>query len=241
MTTINDYVASIKFRFFQPQTKLPGMAEVGKVALWFGMPLDSLNTVLPPDSLEASQRFREVSKTPKMSTIAIGAIIDQLVRQMRPNEAYVNVGVWNGFTLLAGMVNNLDKICIGIDNFAKFGGPREDLLTRFQRWKSPRHQFFDMDYVEYLKKIHQGPIGVYMYDGPHDYDNQLRGLELAETFFSNNCVIVVDDIDKPAPWQATMDFIAARKGRYRVVLDKKTARNCHPTFWQGLCIVQKMG
>ena len=49
-----------------------------------------------------------------MSTFAIGAIINRAVRQLPGGQAYLNVGVWNGFTLLAGMadkeVNRLIKL-----------------------------------------------------------------------------------------------------------------------------------
>lgn len=239
-TDIREYVSSIRFRFVDPQTKPPGMGELAKLLRWLGIPLDVLNTKFADSGSEAMGKLREISKIPKMSTIAVGAIIDKVVGRMPPDEAYVNIGVWNGFTFLSGLVNNPSKTCIGVDNFRQFGGPRDQFQARFQRYKSSNHHFFDMDYVEYFAKVHRERIGVYMYDGDHSYENQLKGLELAEPFFAEDCVIFVDDTNKKTAWQATMDFVSKRVGRYQVAVDQKTARNCHPTFWDGIMIVQRI-
>ncbi len=239
-TDIRDYVLSIRFRFVDPQTKPPGMGEIDKLLRWLRIPLDVLNTKFADSGSEAMVRLREVSRIPKMSTIAIGAIIDKLVGRMPLDEVYVNIGVWNGFTFLAGLVNNPSKTCIGVDNFCKFGGPRDQFQARFQKYRSPNHHFFEMDYAEYLATVHHERIGVYMYDGDHTYENQLKGLELAEPFFAEDCVILVDDTNKQTARQATMDFVSSRGGRYQVAVDQKTARNCHPTFWDGIMIVQRI-
>ena len=185
--------------------------------------------------------MHEASKVPRMSTVAVGAIINQLVLNLPPSQVFLNVGVWNGFTFLSGLVNNPEKTCIGVDNFSQFGGPRDAFLKRFNQYKSSQHYFHDADYVEYFAKIHREPIGFYLFDGPHTYEHQLRGMQLAEPFFANQCYILVDDTNGDEARQGTMTFIQQRSGKYRVLLDQRTSRNCHPTYWNGLILFQKIG
>ena len=102
-----------------------------------GMPLDVLNTTLPEKHAEMKERLKEVCKVPRMSSFAVRAMINRGVSQLRPDECFVNVGVWNGFTFLSGVAHNPDVKCIGVDNFSEFGGPREAFLERFNKMKSP--------------------------------------------------------------------------------------------------------
>jgi Methyltransferase domain len=229
-----DFLAGISFRRIRPTDQLPEN-------MYFAddFALQSTNTVLPADGLRLTENIRSVWDIPKMSTFAIGAILNRLVSQMAPGHAYVNVGVWHGYTFLAGLVNHPDKICIGIDNFSAFGGPRDRFHYYFQRHKSGNHKFYETDYVEYFQRVHKEQIGCYMFDGPHDYHNQLLALQLAEPYFADGCVILVDDTNWADPRRATLDFIASRPGRYRILMDVQTAGNGHPTYWNGLIVFQK--
>jgi hypothetical protein len=174
-----------------------------------------------------------------MSTFAIGAIINRTVSEMARGSCFVNVGVWNGFTLLSGMTGNPDKQCIGVDNFSEFGGPKEQFLRRFNEMKSEEHHFYEMDYREYFAKIHTDEIGFYIYDGHHNYENQMMGLKLAEPYFAKNCVVLVDDTNGIDPREATLDFINQSRTKYRMLLDVKTLANKHPTFWNGIMVFRR--
>jgi hypothetical protein len=176
---------------------------------------------------------------PRLSTFAIGAMLNRAIDGMPADEAFVNVGVWNGFTFLAGLVSNPEKLCIGIDNFSELGGPRQAFLRRFEALRGPRHRFADLDYREYFRHHHQGRIGVYMYDGHHAYEHQLEGLELAEPFFSDSCLVFVDDTNWDEPRLATLDFVSRSRHRYETLLDVRTAGNKHPTLWNGLMVLRR--
>jgi len=249
--TFADYVTRVGFRFIKPHHCIPlpasfYMRRLEKLAKtgypgWperFGVWFEGVNTILPDDETAMKERLREVCFIPKMSTLAVGAMINRAVEQMQTGRAFVNVGVWFGFTLFSGMVGNADKRCIGVDNFSEFGGPRDSFLRRFDTYKSPSHSFYDMDYVEYFKRIHQGEIGFYIYDGRHDYENQLKGLEVAEPYFSDGCIILVDDTNWDEPRRATLDFIAGSHLDYQILLDLGTHDNCHPTVWNGIMVFQ---
>ncbi|GAA3408537.1 class I SAM-dependent methyltransferase [Paenibacillus hodogayensis] len=229
------FVTGISFRFVQPQTPVPQEKLYGTDAL-----LEFSNTTLPEDEERFRNAVNSIWKMPKMSSYAIASIINRTVSQLPGGQSFVNVGVWNGFSYLAGLLNNPTKLCIGVDNFSQFKGPRAAFMQRFNKHKGPAHSFYDMDYVDYFTQVHRLPIGLYFFDGPHDYDNQLKGLQVAEPYFQQDCIILVDDTNWPEPRQATFDFMEAHPGQYKLLLDETTASNGHPTFWNGLMVLQKV-
>lgn len=236
-----DYISGITFCFIKPGTPwLPTGYANFTSWLRFGISLEFSNTKIPYREREMKRNLHKICKIPRMSTFAIGAIINEGVSQMQDNLAFVNVGVWHGFTLLSGMVNNAEKRCIGVDNFSEFGSPRKAFLKRFNKYRRASHYFYEMDYSEYFLKVHKEPIGFYIYDGNHSYENQLRGLQVAEPFFSENSIILIDDANYAGVRQVTMDFISSSSCEYRILLDRATYCNYHPTFWNGIMIIQKV-
>ena len=205
--------------------------------------LEMSNVNLPEPTLGSLMLgMADLCSIPKMSTFAIAGLINKAVREMPMDQAFVNVGVWHGFTFLAGMLGNPDKTCIGIDNFSEFGGPKAEFRKRFMEAKSDNHSFFEMDYKWYFKNFHEEkPIGVYIYDGSHDYQNQLDGLKLAEPFLAEGAIVIVDDTNWTDPERATLDFMASSKFNYEVVLNEKTAGNGHPTWHNGIMVIKKLG
>lgn len=229
------FAKSINFHCFQPSSSLKWYNRLNHRLARLGITLEIANTILPIENTNCYQKLKKLVRTvPKMSTYANAAIINKAVASMPPDTAFVNVGVWHGFSFLAGIANNPDRQCIAVDNFSQFGGPKDEFIDRYHMIKSNSHFFHEMDYEQYFSSIHREQIGFYIYDGEHSYSNQLRGLEAAEPFFAKGCVILVDDTNDAEPRQATLDFIARYPGRYRMIFDQSTAMNGHPTFWNGI-------
>lgn len=237
-----EYVTGIGFNFIGPET--PVLADYDALARAFaaqGTFVDVANTRLPCDEEATKARLQEICAVPRTSTFAVAAIIDRGVALMDEAAAFVNVGVRHGFTLLTGMVGNPDKRCIGVDNFSQHDSSRAAFYDRFRLLRSPRHTFFDVDYREYFADVHQGPIGFYLYDGDHGYEDQRLGLELAEPFFADGCLVLVDDTNEPEPRQATLDFIDRSSWTWRILLDRRTCATAHPTWWNGVMLLQRTG
>ena len=55
------------------------------------------------------------------------------------NENYINIGVWKGFSLIAGMINTNCSV-YGVDNFSEFNGPRNELIKNFDLLKNDKKQ-----------------------------------------------------------------------------------------------------
>jgi hypothetical protein len=131
-------------------------------------------------------------------------------------------------------------VCIGVDHFTRFSNRPEPFHQHFNAIKSDCHFFYDMDFAEYFTHHHRTPIGCFMFDGAHDYNSQAGGLKLAEPYFAAGCIIVAADVNWTETRQAMLDFVQYSAGSYRILLDVQTNGNCHPTFWNGLMVLQKV-
>lgn len=196
------------------------------------------NLIVPDECEQAVESLMKLADTPRMCSLAIGLLIYAAVRRMPPDQVYLNIGVWHGFTLLAGMLAGPGKICIGVDNFSEWGGPREDFTHRFRQFKGPDHRFCEADYVTYFRRLHREAIGVYLFDGPHREIDQSRGLELAHPFIAPGGLVFVDDSNEVRVKAPTLAFVHNHP-EYRLIADFTTASNTHPTWWNGLMILKK--
>lgn len=232
---IKEYVNNIGFKVIAPN-------DTGIILNTINSPsiVDANITILPEYDAELKELFKPLFRIPRMSTFALGAIINKCVKDLNHDQCFVNVGVWHGFTLLSGMLGNLDKTCIGIDNFSEFDGPKNAFMDRFNTHRSQKnHGFYEMDYEEYFKDIHIGSIGFYIYDGNHSRENQHKGLAIAERFFSEECIIFIDDANNQEVIDGTNDFLKQSKYKYEQILACKTAHNMHPTLWNGVIIFKR--
>lgn len=230
-----EFVRGITFRNVQPMMNIVFSGTPHQARSEF----EQANTRLPEDQEYYNNLLGGLWAIPRMSTFAIAALINRIVAKLPRGMAYVNVGVWHGYTFLAGMLGNPDSLCIGIDNFSEFGGPADDFMKRYDMVRSQSHRFFEMDFRAYFSENHKAPIGLYFYDGAHDYNSQYEGLVTAEQFIANGGYILVDDTNWEAPYRATLDFVAQRPGQYQVILDQNTAYNGHPTWWNGVLVLRK--
>ena len=193
--TYEQFINGLSFRFVEPHSEVAPdgwfhltrkNGSSARLLSLANVPLDLINTTIPVRERNLKRRLRALADIPRMSTFAVAALIHEAVGRVPPDATFVNIGLWNGFTFLAGAIGHPDKRCVGVDNFSQFGGPREAFGERFEKFKGPKHRFYDLDYREYFTDVHREPIGFYIYDGDHTYDNQLLGLQTAEPYFSWN-------------------------------------------------------
>lgn len=231
--SLESFLRGVTFDWLQPTDDLPKHLRDRE-----GGQLEYTNTRFAESDREIKQRLLQLEMVPRMSTLAVAAALHKMVADMPPDQCFVNVGVWHGYSFLSAILGNPDRSCVGVDNFSQFGGPKTEFMARFERWRSPhdRHQFFEMDYRDYFAQVHSQPLGVYLYDGEHSYHNQLQGLRVAEPFFAPGCIVVVDDTNWDEPRQASLDFVEESARSYELIFDARTAANHHPTWWNGLMV-----
>ena len=143
---LENFTATVDFSLLQPAHPRDrrgrfrierGSHEPALLLELLGAPFDAVNTDVGSASAErcaapAARRAPDVHDGDRRGP-------EPAVASMPAGHAFVNAGVWHGYTLLAAMAGNPDAICVGIDDFSEFGGPRDEFGARFEAARSPRH------------------------------------------------------------------------------------------------------
>lgn len=163
----------------------------------------------------------------------VGAL-QRFVRRLadQPDRCYLEVGVYQGLTLVSAAVAAPEVPAWGIDNFAQFdpGGHNADRVERrIADNGATNAHLVNADYEDALEALegHIGDrkVGVYFVDGPHDYRSQRMCLDLVRPFLAGDAVVVVDDSNYRHVRQANRDFLAVNP-EYRLLYEAYTP--CHP-------------
>lgn len=148
-----------------------------------------------------------------------------------PDTCYLEVGVFQGLTLLSTAQKHPGVRCFGIDDFSldPQGQNRSIIASRAAELSVSNYQLLDADYEDALMALasHLGgrKLGVYFVDGPHDYRSQLMCLLLALPHLHERAVIVIDDANYRHVRQASADFLSTFKD-WKLLCQAYT--RCHP-------------
>ena len=142
-----------------------------------------------------------------MSSPKVCWFLNRLVAHLPAGERYLEVGTWQGLTLLSAAYGNLDKVCIGCDKFRLWGrwtglgwsARRAFLfnLRRLRRQCGYVHLYEMTDRELFSRGLVQAPIGVYFYDGDHSRAGTRHGITAAAPLLSRRAVVLVDDWNMP--------------------------------------------
>ena len=201
--------------------------------------------------------LNKISLIDTMSKISIGFIVNQICKNLKSEDVYLNIGVWRGFTMFAGMINTECEV-YGVDNFSFNYNEGNNSLNNIVEEKKARayfsahlkkfqdkkkHFFFDMDYKKFftLWEKRKKAIDFYYYDGEHSYDNQYQNLIIANNFFKRGTIILVDDYNEDNVEKATLDFVAKFDSDFKILKEIKTANKyIHPTYANGIVLIEKI-
>jgi predicted O-methyltransferase YrrM len=152
-----------------------------------------------------------------------------------PDEAYVEVGVLYGASLIAATLGNEDKRIVGIDNFSLWEGSREKVEENVERFGLAKPGLLEGDVFELVRggALEGTKIGVWYYDASHAYEKQLEGLRIAEPYLVPGALVVVDDTDWKDVERAMDDYLAAQP-RARRVLELDGKERGSPQWWEGM-------
>ena len=140
---------------------------------------------------------------PGMSSPRICHFLNRLVACMDPGEHYLEIGSWQGRTLLSAALGNRGRLCIACDKFRIFGrhtgfGYRarralERNLAQSAGRRAAVH-FYDMPSSRFFRRRRfDGSIGVYFYDGDHSYRGTRQSIAAGAQRLSTRAVVLVDD------------------------------------------------
>jgi predicted O-methyltransferase YrrM len=166
------------------------------------------------------------------------ALLNLAASCLGPDEAYVEVGVLHGASLIAATLGNEDRRILGIDNFSLRDGSAEKVVQNFARFGLPSPELVEGDVFELVPggALDDVAIGVWYYDASHDYEAQIEGLRIAEGHLVPGALIIVDDTDWERVDRAMNDYLAATPRARRILtLDGKDRGS--PQWWEGMQIL----
>ncbi|MBD2048885.1 tetratricopeptide repeat protein [Coleofasciculus sp. FACHB-64] len=192
-----------------------------------------------------SMRFQQaLDQVQGMTTANVMQLLNFAVACMEPDEIYCEIGCYQGSTLIGALLDHPERMAYAIDNFAEFDPAGENLgklidnLSKFDI--QDRVYFYNQDFEEFLLELREinpdDKIGVYLYDGAHDYRSQLLGLLLLKPFLAEKALIIVDDSNWETVRQANWDFMAANP-ECQLLIELLTPGDGHHTFWNGIQVL----
>ncbi|MDJ0727887.1 MAG: class I SAM-dependent methyltransferase [Prochloraceae cyanobacterium] len=208
--------------------------------------LPELYTNWGQDGLQPkSTKFAEVlDRIEGMTTPNVMQLLNFAVECIEEDEIYCEVGCYQGSTLIGALLNHQHQLAYAVDSFAEFdreGKNQAKLADNLAKFNLDEKVIFcNQDFEEFFFDLREidptTKIGVYLYDGAHDYRSQLLGLMLVKPFLAPRALIIVDDSNWSCVKQANWDFMAANP-ECQLLLDLPTAKNGHRSFWNGIQVL----
>ena len=139
-----------------------------------------------PARAAVRRRDRAASRTSPRRTCSRSSTSPRSL--LGPGESYVEVGSYYGASLIGAMRGNdgdfvaIDRFCVRADSRCKGrqlpAASRAGLEENLRRFGADGATILEGDAFEVIEGGQLGDrrVGVYYFDGPHDYDSQVRGL-----------------------------------------------------------------
>ena len=191
---------------------------------------------------QSDQRFDDVlSSLHCMSKPRVYAVLNACVSAMDPGELYVEVGTYQGGSLISALRDN-DARAIGVDSFGEFQATNnQDITLRNLETFGvlPRVTLYNMGFQEYFAHCPADlKIQVYYYDGAHDYETQLAGMEAGWKYLVPGSIILVDDLTYIEVTRAVNQFISNHIGNLKIKFVMLPEQNVDEIWWNGVCVLQ---
>jgi hypothetical protein len=170
-------------------------------------------------------------------------LLNRAVARLASGEVYVEIGCWQGLSLVGAVFGHGATPAFACDDFSEFGGPRGVLLDTIGRWTAPGQvRFHDVDFRRFLADAPWAParVGVYFYDGGHDFDDQFSALRSILPHLAHDAAVIVDDTNWRHVRAANRLFVRHAPG-FELVRDLRTPSAFAPTWWNGLQLYRWRG
>jgi len=214
----------------------------------FAAELPDLFDDFPRSETPRARRFDDVVEgIPSLATENVLAVLNLAASLLPPDESYVEVGSFFGASIIGAMRGNTGDF-VAIDSFA-FDVPelrgkplppasRAGLEESLARFDAESATILEGDAFETIEGGALGDrrVGVYYYDGPHDQDSTVRGLEVIEPWLADEALLVVDDHDLKPVVRATRKYVAGQP-KASLLLEVGGRRNGQPQWWEGVGVL----
>ena len=166
------------------------------------------------------------------------ALLNLAAACLEGDEAYVEIGVFHGASLIAAMLGNEGKRFVGIDRFAFRDASLDRVHANLARFDLVPPEIVVGDAFELVPTGALGDvsIGVWYYDAAHSYEAQLEGLRIAEPLLVSGALVIVDDADWDDVARAMDDYIVEQPRARRLLTVDGNSRGL-PQWWEGMQVL----
>jgi predicted O-methyltransferase YrrM len=198
--------------------------------------LPTLFDDFPRSAHPRDRRFaRVVEQVENLTSENVLALLNLAAACLDPDEAYVEVGVFHGASLIAAMLGNEGRRFVGIDSFGFRDASLAKVEENLVRFGLPRPELLVGDVFELVPAgvLRGVRVGVWYYDASHSYEAQLEGLRIAEPWLAPGALLIVDDTDWEQVARALDDYLRGQPRARRILaLDGK--ERGFPQWWEGV-------
>jgi predicted O-methyltransferase YrrM len=166
------------------------------------------------------------------------ALLNLAAACLEGDEAYVEIGVFHGASLIAAMLGNEGKRFVGVDSFAFRDASLEKVHANLARFGLTPPEIVVGDAFQLVPAgaLRDVPIGIWYYDAAHSYEAQLEGLRIAEPLLVSGALVIVDDTDWDDVARAMDDYLVEQQRARRLLTLDGNSRGA-PQWWEGMQVL----
>lgn len=166
------------------------------------------------------------------------ALINLAARCLGQGEAYVEVGVYHGASLIAAMLGNTRKRFVGIDSFEFRDASLEKVEANLAHYGLDVPEIIVGDAFELVPggALRDTRVGVWYYDAAHSFEAQVEGLRIAEPHLVPGALVIVDDTDWDDVDRAMDAYLSEQPLARRILAIDGNTRGA-PQWWEGMQVL----
>ena len=166
------------------------------------------------------------------------ALLNLAASCLGAGEAYVEIGVFHGASLIASMLGNDGKRFVGVDSFGFRDASLEKVAANLACYGLEVPEIVVGDAFELVPGGALGDtrVGVWYYDAAHSFEAQVDGLRIAEPLLVPGALIIVDDTDWDDVERAMHAYLTEQPRARRVLTIEGKSRGA-PQWWEGMQVL----
>ena len=151
---------------------------------------------------------KEIIDMPGMSGTKTRHLYNNICN-LSKDYTYFEVGTWLGSSFISANYKNQIN-SIACDNWAEFGGRKEQFLKNFENLCSGRElKFIEKDCFNIDQNdLTFDSIDIYLYDGCHKYTSHKSAITHFSKFLKKYSIVIIDD------WRSDGEWSAVENGTY---------------------------
>lgn len=167
------------------------------------------------------------------------ALLNHAATVLPEDEAYVEVGSYQGLSIIAAALENDGKRFYAIESFSGYAidkaRTKAALQSNLARWDAASSvHLLEAEAFRALAQpgLFDRPVGVYFYDANHSGIGHYLALGLAEPHLADEALVILDDTSSRVVAKATDRYVSTHPG-YELLLEFDGAGR-HPRWWNGI-------